>query len=693
MGSGKQSLSRSTQGSLLSPPENIARRMAWLETELHRHDYLYHTLDAPQISDDEYDVLFRELERLENQHPEQRSPSSPTLRVGGLPLDHLVKKTHSRRMYGLENVFSEKEWRAFVERMTRTLPDCPLDFWCDPKLDGLALELVYEHGTLKDALTRGDGLSGEVVTQATRTIKTVPLRLRGSGPFPTLLEVRGEAIIYKNDFTALNKRQEELGLKTFANPRNAAAGAVRQLDASVAQSRPLRFLAYSVGAVVWSPAEPCVRHHEAMQRLTAWGFLTPPGGRLCSGPEDVEKYVAAAREQRQKFQMEIDGVVVKQDNLEAQEVLGHTARAPRFAVAFKFPADQAQTVLERIEIQVGRTGVLTPVALLKPVTVGGVVVSRATLHNEAEILKRDIREKDTVIVRRAGDVIPEVVGPVLSLRPMSSTPFVFPRVCPACGEETHREEGETAWRCNNLTCPAVRLRSIEHFVSKAGLDIQGLGARWIEQLVKSGQVQSPADLFSLTPADLLRFERMGATLAAKFLASLDSARQNATLPKLVCALGIRHVGEQTARVLAGRYRDLDALAQAKADALQSLPDVGAVVASSIVNFFTSQGNLVLIGRFRALGLWPLGGEEKTEARAGPMQGKSVLFTGKLSLPRSEAGRLAETAGARLVGSVNKNLDFLVVGENPGGKLEKARALGVTILAEDEFLRLLRGDER
>lgn len=397
--------------------------------------------------------------------------------------------------------------------------------------------------------------------------------------------------------------------------------------------------------------------------------------------------------------MEIDGAVAKQDNLEAQEALGFTARAPRFAVAFKFPAMQAETLLTGIDIQVGRTGVLTPVAVLEPVPVGGVMVSRATLHNEDEIRARDVRVGDTVMVQRAGDVIPEVVGPVLAKRPPEAVEFVFPRTCPACGETVHREPGEAAWRCDNLSCPAVCLRAISHFVSKAGLDIQGVGQKWIAQLVNSGRVQSPADLFTLKAEELLGFERMGEVLAQKFVDALDEARHTATLPRLISALGIRHVGEQTARLLAGQFRDLDELGRADGESLQALPDVGPEVAASIRNFFESPANRAQLARFRELGLWPQsplvpfapsgGAENGVEAaQDGPLRGKNVLFTGSLSLPRGRAQRLAEAAGAVLAGSVNKKLDYLVVGDKPGGKLDKAQALGVAVLDEAGFRALL-----
>lgn len=693
----------SEQHSLLAPqpPAEERKRAHWLSAELERHNYLYHTLDAPEISDEQYDALFRELTELEKRWPALRSPHSPTLRVGGGLLEGLNKKEHRRRMYGLDNVFSNEDWRDFVERMRRAWDaelngPLPPAFWCDPKLDGLALEVIYVDGVLSGALTRGDGETGEVVTEAVRTIRTVPLRLRGEGPFPSLLEVRGEVVMFKKDFAALNEQQQALGRKPFANPRNAAAGALRQLDISITESRPLRFLAYNLGEVDWAAAAPCLSQHELMERLKGYGFLIPPDGRLCVGPEEVEAYAAWVREHRQDFLMEIDGAVAKQDNLEAQEALGFTARAPRFAVAFKFPAMQAETLLTSIDIQVGRTGVLTPVAVLEPVAVGGVMVSRATLHNEDEIRARDVRVGDTVMVRRAGDVIPEVVGPVLARRPPDAVPFVFPHTCPACGEAAHRESGEAAWRCGNLSCPAVCLRAISHFVSKAGLDIQGVGQKWVEQLVKSGRVQSPADLFTLKAEELLGFERMGAVLAQKFVDTLENARHTATLSRLISALGIRHVGEQTARLLAGQFRDLDELGRADAEALQALPDVGPEVAASIRNFFESPANWAQLARFREVGLWPqssrtTSGEEGSaleKTQNGPLHGKNVLFTGSLSLPRGRAQRLAEAAGAVLAGSVNKKLDYLVVGDKAGGKLDKAQALGVAVLDEAGFRALL-----
>lgn len=681
-----------------APPEHVIKRARFLAAELARHNHLYHTLDAPEISDDAYDALYNELAGLERRWPTLAGEQSPTAKVGGRLLEGLAKERHRQRMYGLDNVFSASGWRDFTERMRRAWDErlngpMPSEFWCDPKLDGLAVELVYEHGELRKALTRGDGETGEVVTDAVRTMNSVPRILAGTWTAPDLLEVRGEAVMFREDFARLNARQEALGLKTFANPRNAAAGSLRQLDLSVTETRPLRFLAYSLGAVEWGNCPPCLTQSELMARLTAWGFLTPPDGRLCAGAEQVEAYAEWVRANRTGFPMEIDGAVAKLDDLEAQEVLGFTARAPRFAVAFKFPAIQAQTVLRAIEIQVGRTGALTPVAVLDPVPVGGVMVSRATLHNEDEIHARDVRVGDTVIVQRAGDVIPEVVGPVLEKRPPGAHPFLFPHTCPACGQPVHREPGEAAWRCDNLACPARRLRAITHFVSKAGLDIQGVGEKWVEQLVAAGRVRSPADLFTLREEDLLGFERMGETLARKFLAALETARSTATLARFLCALGIRHVGEQTARLLAARFRDVDELAAAPTETLLELPDIGPEVAASIRYFFSTPANRIVLEQLRARGLWPVSpgtdaSAPAAETRTTPLTGKTILFTGTLPLPRARAQALAEAAGAIPVGGVSRKLDYLVAGEKPGSKLDKARALGITVLDGEGFRHLL-----
>ena len=671
--------------------------------------------------------------------------------------------------------------------MVRALPGVPLVFWCDPKLDGLALELIYEDGVFTCAITRGDGEEGEVVTEAARTIRSIPLKLHGDGPFPKHICVRGEVVIFKKEFDEMNERRRKQGETVYSNPRNAASGCLRQLDVSQVRGVPLTFLSYSMGAVDWGDAQSVHTHADLMRLFESWGFSTPTGGAVCSGLPEVEGYVESVHEKRPQYAMQIDGAVAKVNDLEAQKALGFTARAPRFAVAFKFQAEQAETILRDIEVQVGRTGVLTPVAKLDPVAVGGVTVSSATLHNEDEVRAKDLRLGDTVVVQRAGDVIPEVVRAVPEKRPAGAEPRSFPRVCPVCGSPVHRYvkldskgrevEGQ-AWICDNVSCPAVRKRSMVHFASQSGLDIKGIGKEWIERLVDDGRLNSPADLFTLTEGDLLGYEKMGKVLAGKFIAALNKAKE-APLFRLISALGIPHVGLQTARTLASRFSDLGALENASlreiAEALyvsknpvRSLPsavyaffrepanrnridsllgigltaeqrikdlkipgldgkkaallaarfgDLRAlaaasadeiadvllparkgkdVVAGSVHDFFSTPANQEMIARFRELGLWPHNDLQAEAAEAGAageaaasaLSGKRVLFTGTLSMPRSEAQKMAEEKGAVIVSSVSKKLDYLIVGENPGSKLDKARALGIEVLDEQGFRNLL-----
>lgn len=742
-----------------------AARMEELQKLLEYHGWRYYVLDDPEIPDAEYDGLFRELLVLEERYPELKRPDSPSGRVGGAVLSELPTRAHSLRMYSLDNVFSMEEWRDAVRKMLRLLPgrtEADLSFWMEPKMDGLAMELIYQNGLLAYALTRGDGEQGEVVTENLRTVRNVPLRLMrpaGDDLAPGYIEVRGEVLMAKKDFAALNARQEASGGKSFANPRNAAAGSVRQLDSTIAASRPLRFIAYGVGRVEWPAglkASPWATQREVMLGVAALGFSIAPEATLCASLREVEDWQHALARKREDFPFELDGTVAKLNSLELQEELGFTARAPRFAVAFKFAAMQAETKLEDIHIQVGRTGVLTPVAVLRPVSVGGVVVSRATLHNEDEIQAKGLRIGDTVIVQRAGDVIPEVVAPVTDKRDGTEKEFVFPEACPECGNHVHRAQGEAAWRCVNRACPAVRRESIKHFVSKAGLDIQGIGARWVEQLIDRGLVVSPADLFRLTEDVLRGLDRMGDKSAANFVQALAAARRQASLPRLLCALGIRHVGEQTAKALARTFGSLDSLAEATEEELTGVPDVGPEVAASIRLFFSEEGNRTLLAELKTLGLWPELVLEKavratTEKKAGvpspviqnslfpllaepgtdesadgpgrqlsgdpaeagqqvdggqgakvgqnahagispverPLAGKTVLFTGSLSsMTRGEASRLAEEAGADVLSGVSRKLDMLVAGEDPGSKLAKARALGIPILTEQEFLRVI-----
>ncbi len=685
----------------------IRMEMHSLITALEEHNYKYHTLDAPSISDTEYDALFARLQKLEAEHPTLQEPHSPTTRIGGAVLPWLEKQEHSQQMYGLDNVFTHEDWQDWVQRMHRALPEVEDTFWCDPKLDGLAIELIYKEGQFSAALTRGDGLVGEVVTEAVRTIKNIPLRLLGKNNtsihVPPYLEVRGEVVIFKEDFITLNAKQDAAGQKNFANPRNAAAGAVRQLDTKVTAARPLRFLAYGIGNtkdVHGNSIHFWQQHSTLMQDLHALGFSTPPGGSLCASPKAVMDYVHKVQERRARYAMEIDGAVIKVNSIAAQIALDYTARAPRFAVAYKFPAMQVQTKLIDIDIQVGRTGVLTPVAILEPVSVGGVTVSKATLHNEDEVHAKDVRIGDTVIVQRAGDVIPEVVAPVLNLRPAHAIPFAFPHICPVCKEKAVRESGQVAWRCENLTCPAVLMQSIKHFVSKAGLDVQGIGQKWIEQLVEAKRVRTPVDLFTLRVHELLLFERMGETLAQKFVDAFAKAQHEAPLWRLIAALGIRHVGEQTARLLAKNFANIHALSKAQAQELMALPDIGPEVANSIHAFFSSEKNVHLLLQLQELGLDPQStvhtqqlpdsAMEGTQTiqdphKQSPLYGKKILFTGTLSMPRGEAAKLAENAGAELATTVSKKLDFLIIGDKAGSKKTKAEALGINILDEAQFI--------
>lgn len=665
----------------------IVARTKWLKEELARHNHLYHTLDSPEIADDEYDLLFHELVTLEREHPELRTPDSPTLRVGGEILPGLERKEHRERMYGLDNVFSSAEWRNFAARIIRGLAEWNeatiLEFWCEPKLDGLALELAYEKGVLIQALTRGDGEAGEDVTAAARMIRTIPLSLNIPVP-PPYIEIRGEVIIFRRDFKELNRRQEQLGQKIFANPRNMAAGTLRQLNTNIIRERPLRFMGYNLGYADWGNEKRCETQESVVGFLKNCGFMTPPDGKLCKGIDEVIEYAEWIREKRNEFPMEIDGAVVKLNSLEDQKRLGFTARAPRFAVAFKFPAQEVKTRLKDIEIQVGRTGALTPVAVLEPVPVGGVMISRATLHNEDEIKKLDLRIGDMVTVHRAGDVIPEIVGIVKEERPENSEPYAFPRQCPVCGEKVHRAPKESVWRCDNMACPARNLREIMHFVSPAGLDIKGLGEKWLTVFVEAGKISSVADLFTLKAEDILDFDRMGEKLAEKFLNALNEAKSRITLEKFIRALGIRHVGYRTAQNLAEKFGSVDALRHASLDELQSTPDVGPEIAESIKNFFDTPANISILRKLRDLGVWP-GEMKKRDLSLSPFGGKSILFTGKLGLSRSEAQKIASQAGAIVKNSVGKNLDFVVVGENPGSKYQKAMELGIPVLTEKEFL--------
>lgn len=567
-------------------------------------------------------------------------------------------------------------------------------FWIDPKLDGLAVEVIYEDGRLVRAATRGDGEVGEDVTLNMRTVKNLPLMLHDGGDVPRYLEARGEVVMRKADFHALNERQAERGEKVFANPRNAAAGSVRQLDPRITAARPLRFFAYGVGQVDWNGAPGWKGQNEIIAGLAKLGFSIPPEAKLCAHPDEVAASFERLQADRDSLPFEIDGLVAKLNNLELQRFLGFTAKAPRWALALKFPAYQAETVLRDIRIQVGRTGVLTPVAELEPVSVGGVTVSSASLHNESYIREKGLLLGDRVLIQRAGDVIPEVVRPLVEKRTGAEQEFQFPSTCPVCRTEVVlASEERRIWKCVNITCPAVVRQSIIHFVSKAGLDIEGLGRKWVEILIDKGMVKSPADLFTLKKTDLLTLERMGDKSATNVVESIRRARENATLPRLIAAMGIPHVGEETARLLASRFGDLDVLATATAEELDELPGVSDAIAGSIVEFFENEANRRLLARFKEIGLWPVAEAATQEPKAGqPLFGKRVLFTGGLpGMGRSEAEALVTKAGGVAAKSISKNVDYVVVGENPGGKLNKANALGLTVIGFEEFLRLAGAD--
>ncbi|TVT48521.1 MAG: NAD-dependent DNA ligase LigA [Denitromonas halophila] len=678
----------------MAVPESAAQRAETLRVELSRHSHAYYVLDAPTVPDAEYDRLFEELQALEHDYPELRTADSPTQRVGGAPLPELVAVAHAVPMLSI-NTETDKSAQgalSFDARVRRGLgldeSDPAVRYSAELKFDGLAINLRYEHGVLVRAATRGDGQTGEEVTHTVRTIGQIPLRLHGDAP--AVLEVRGEIYMRRDDFERLNATQRERGEKTFVNPRNTAAGAVRQLDPAVSARRPLSFFAYGLGETqAWT--EPATQSG-LLDALADFGFPVCSHRCVSDGPEGLIAFHARIEAMRDALPYDIDGVVYKVDDRSLQRELGFVSREPRWAVAHKYPAQEEMTRLLGIEIQVGRTGALTPVARLAPVFVGGVTVTNATLHNEDEIRRKDVRIGDQVIVRRAGDVIPEVVGPVVAHRDGSEREFEMPTVCPVCGSHAVRGEDEAVARCSGgLFCAAQRTQAIIHFASRKALDIEGLGDKLIEQLVEQGLVKTPADLFSLSVDTLAALERMAQKSAANVVAAIDASRET-TLQRFIYALGIRNVGESTARDLARHFGGLDALLAADAAALEAVPDVGPIVAKCIVEFITEPHNREVIAQLRAAGIhW----QEHAPALTtnGPLAGKTLVITGTLpSLSRDEARALIEAAGGKVAGSVSKKTDYLVAGEAAGSKLTKAESLGVTVLDEAALHALLGGDE-
>lgn len=673
-------------------PETVAGETALRVAELRRllehHNRQYHVLDAPEITDAEFDALMRELRAIETAHPGLVTPDSPTQRVGGAPLAELGEVRHRLPMLSLDNAFASEEVVAFDrrvrERLGLAVDAAPIAYSAEPKMDGLALSVTYEDGLLVRAATRGDGTTGEDVTHNVRTIPMVPLRLHGDD-WPASLEVRGEVFMPVARFEDFNRRAALAGEKTFVNPRNAAAGSLRQLDPRITAQRPLEAVFYALG-IVEGERTPLPRSHvAAMQALRAWGLPVSRLQEAVAGVDGLLDYYRRMGERRAALPFQIDGVVYKVDSYLLQERLGFVSRAPRWAVAHKFPAEEAFTTVRGIEWQVGRTGAITPVARLEPVFVGGVTVSNATLHNLDELRRKDVRVGDTVVMRRAGDVIPEVARVLLDRRPAGTTEAQLPTACPVCDSPVAREEGEAVARCTGgLHCPAQRKEALRHFASRRALDIQGLGTELVEQLVDTGLVRTPADLFALDAEKLRGLERMGEKSATKLQQAIEASRQT-TLPRFLYALGIRNVGEATALQLAEHFGDLAALRAADAAGVQEVPDIGPIIAAQVAEFFRDPHNLAVVDALLAAGItWPV--MTSRESRGSlPFAGKTFVLTGTLpSLSRDEAADRIRALGGKVSGSVSKKTDYVIAGAEAGSKLAKAEALGVPVLDEEGF---------
>ena len=661
-------------------------RAAWLHTELHRHAHAYYVLDNPSIPDADYDAMFRELQLLEAAHPELISPDSPTQRVGGAPLPEFSQVTHHVPMLSINNGFAEEDIMAFDKRVRDGLEtDGEVSYACELKFDGLAINLRYEKGVLTQAATRGDGYTGEDVTANIRTVRAIPLRLRGD-KLPELIDIRGEVLMFKSDFQRLNQRQRDAGQKEFANPRNAAAGSLRQLDSRITAQRSLRFFAYGMGHLEGAALPDT--HEALLDWYSDMGVPVCAERAVVAGAAGLLAFFSSIGIKRTQLPYEIDGVIYKVNQIAQQRTLGFVSRAPRFALAHKFPAEEATTVVQDIVVQVGRTGAITPVARLAPVSVGGVTVTNATLHNEDEVRRKDIRIGDTVIVRRAGDVIPEVVANVPERRPATAREFVMPTRCPVCGSAIVRPEEEAVARCSGgwVSCAAQRKGGLLHFVSRRAMDIEGLGEQLVEQLVDRGLVTTPADFYKLGLVVLAELDRMAQKSAQNVLDALKKSKST-TLARFIYALGIRHVGESTAKSLARHFGNLDALLNASEEQILAVDDIGPVVAQSILGFLHDPINRELIAQLRAAGLhWE---EGEPEQRSQHLAGKTFVLTGTLpTLKREEAAAMIEAAGGKVSGSVSKKTSFVVAGEEAGSKLAKAEELGVTILDEAGLLNLL-----
>jgi DNA ligase (NAD+) len=670
---------------MTKPSASLEQRAAKLRAEIDRHNYRYHVLDDPEISDAEFDRLMVELRELEREHPELVVPESPTQRVGGAPVAAFSSVRHHRPMLSLDNAFEREEIAAFDRRVRERLEaERAIAYSCEPKVDGLAVSLTYRNGRLEVAATRGDGTVGEDVTHNIRTIQTVPLVLHGKS-IPDMLEVRGEVFISLAGFQEMNRRAAQKGEKVFVNPRNAAAGSLRQLDPKLAASRPLEIFFYGAGVVEGSRLPN--RHSRILEQLRDWGLRTSPETRVVEGVDGLLDYYEDMAKRRKKLRYQIDGVVYKVDSIDQQRELGFVARAPRWAIAHKFPAEEEMTKVRAIEWQVGRTGALTPVARLEPVFVGGATVANATLHNFDELKRKDVRVGDTVILRRAGDVIPEVVRVVPERRPAKTSPARLPAKCPVCGSDVEREEGEAVARCTGtLVCPAQLRESLRHFASRRALDIEGLGDKLVDQLVEQDLVRDAADLYRLTTRQLADLERMGEKSAANLAESLERSKST-TLGRFLFALGIPDVGEATADALARHFRTLDGLRESSVEDIDAVPDVGPVTAAHIHTFLSEPRNGKVIDELVRLGIhWP---EVKApKSRHKEFDGKTFVLTGALTtMTRDEAGDMIRELGGKVASSVSKKTDYVVVGTEAGSKLKKATDLGIQMLDEDQFLQL------
>jgi DNA ligase (NAD+) len=662
--------------------ESLAKQAEELRRQLEHHEYLYYVLDQPEVTDTEFDVLMRKLRGLEESHPELRTPDSPTQRVGGRPREGFVKVAHGSPMLSLDNALNEEELREFDARVRALLKSEEYEYVAELKLDGLSMAAQFQGGRLHQAVTRGDGSIGEEVTENARTIRSLPLRPRAAAISEGAFEVRGEVVMLRRSFERLNEERERAGLPRFANPRNAAAGALRALDPAVTAARQLDFFTY----FLLQDGRPLLPSHwESLERMVAAGFKVNPHRRKCESLDALLEFIREWETKRDSLAYETDGVVAKIDSIDQQKRLGWTAKAPRWAIAFKYPPRQAVTLLESIEVQVGRTGTLTPVAHLKRVQLSGVTVSRATLHNEDEIARLGVEIGDTVLVERSGDVIPKIVRVVE--QGANRRPFRIPKHCPVCGGHVVREQGEAASRCVNTNCPARLRESLLHFASRHVMDIDGMGDALVDQLLSRGLVHNIADLYQLTAEQLLELERLGEKSAAKIIRNIDASRSR-PLARVLNGLGIPFVGERTAQLLASHFGDLDAIAGASVESLQEVGEVGPKVGDSIRQFFAEQRNRELIERLRAAGLRFTGPKETK--KAGPLDGLTFVLTGTFpTLKREEAKERIEAAGGKVVGSVSSKTSYLVAGEDPGSKLTKAQDLKIPVLSEAELLALER----